>query len=275
MHTDDIKKIGGILTAFKKLSGVEFIWKNALGRAPNGLPKCHSLHENVFCKRIKRSKTLCRKCQENDCIQIRNLAIKKKLPFVNECHAGVLEVVFPIFSDDGDLEEFILAGPFKGKSLAKNESSNNLRYLDKETKKALIQLQKLVAIHIVDISSKHRRAEIECQVRNPKIQLAVEYIIKNFCKPISALNVADLICLSESRFIHLFKEQTGITFSDYLKLKRIEAAKDMLLDNGKKICEVAFECGYNDQAYFGKIFRETTGLTPGNYKKRHGRSFQP
>jgi two-component system response regulator YesN len=81
--------------------------------------------------------------------------------------------------------------------------------------------------------------------------------------------VADIVHLSKNYFSFLFKKQTGLTFIDYLIELRIREAKRLLVQNEKRIYEVAALSGFKDVKYFGKMFKKGTGLTPLEYRKKH------
>jgi AraC-like DNA-binding protein/mannose-6-phosphate isomerase-like protein (cupin superfamily) len=77
------------------------------------------------------------------------------------------------------------------------------------------------------------------------------------------------ICgMSESHFMSVFKEVTGLSFLKYLNHYRVERAQAMLThsdDSMKNICQ---EVGFCDQSYFGAVFRKVVGLTPAEYRRR-------
>lgn len=60
---------------------------------------------------------------------------------------------------------------------------------------------------------------------------------------------------------NLFGKETGMTFSNYLKRRRIEKAKELILATDMKIYEIACSVGYPDQKYFSKVFKEYTGVS--------------
>lgn len=66
----------------------------------------------------------------------------------------------------------------------------------------------------------------------------------------------------------VFRTETGMTIKQYLIDCRIREAKRLLRDPGVRISEIAQRCGYSNPNYFAKAFRETTGLTPGEYRER-------
>ncbi|WP_420852203.1 helix-turn-helix domain-containing protein [Paenibacillus hamazuiensis] len=63
---------------------------------------------------------------------------------------------------------------------------------------------------------------------------------------------------------------TGEPFVDYLKRVRIEKSKELLARSDLKIGEIGKRVGYVNSYYFIKVFKETMGLTPGEYKKLVG-----
>jgi YesN/AraC family two-component response regulator len=104
-----------------------------------------------------------------------------------------------------------------------------------------------------------------------QLKPCIDYISKNYDKPIALTDVAKVAHLSVSRLAHIFKEQTGITIIDYLTKVRIEKAKQLLMFTDKNCTEVCFDVGYNNQSYFTRTFKELTSMTPKQFKKSNQR----
>lgn len=66
----------------------------------------------------------------------------------------------------------------------------------------------------------------------------------------------------------LFTEKTGLHFKNYLKKIRIDEACRLLINTNEKIHIVSDLVGYNDVDFFSKIFKESTGLAPGAFRKK-------
>ncbi|MCR5106706.1 MAG: response regulator [Lachnospiraceae bacterium] len=64
-----------------------------------------------------------------------------------------------------------------------------------------------------------------------------------------------------------FHKETGVTFSTYIKNFRINKAKELLIGTSLKLYEIADRVGYSDPKYFSKVFKDTTGLLPADYRK--------
>lgn len=66
----------------------------------------------------------------------------------------------------------------------------------------------------------------------------------------------------------LFSEKTGTTLEKYIILLRIERVKELLADDNYTLSEVAWEAGYSSVQYMSNQFRQVTGETVGQYRKK-------
>jgi transcriptional regulator GlxA family with amidase domain len=76
--------------------------------------------------------------------------------------------------------------------------------------------------------------------------------------------------LTERTLLRRFRGSVGRTPVQYLQAVRIERAKRLLATGGESADEIAAMVGYADATAFFKAFRELTGLTPGEYRRRFG-----
>lgn len=105
----------------------------------------------------------------------------------------------------------------------------------------------------------------------PFIDEALEYIKKHFTKNINMAMVANQVSVNYTWFSEKFKEHTGMNFNDYLKQLRLEEAERLLRDTPYKVYEVSSHSGFGDVKYFMKTFRETTGLTPSEWRRKYSK----
>ncbi|MEX0330999.1 MAG: helix-turn-helix domain-containing protein [Puniceicoccaceae bacterium] len=99
------------------------------------------------------------------------------------------------------------------------------------------------------------------------VEGAIEYIDTHVHERLTIEEMASRSNLSPRRFTTLFKQLTGETFSNYLNQKRIEYACQRLDETG----HILYAChgsGFNDVAYFYRVFKKFTGMTPGEYLKK-------
>ena len=99
------------------------------------------------------------------------------------------------------------------------------------------------------------------------VEGAVEYIDSRPHEPMRIEDMAERCQLSPRRFTEVFRQVTGTTFSTYLNRKRIEFAIERLRETGH-ILYTCHESGFNDLAYFYRVFKKQTGLTPGEFLHR-------
>ena len=96
----------------------------------------------------------------------------------------------------------------------------------------------------------------------------IAYLRENLSLPLHAEFVAERIGMSRSYFCQCFKRLTGLTYNEYVRRTRIEAAKKLLRESSKSVKSIAEEIGYEDEKYFSRIFREETGILPSEYRGR-------
>jgi transcriptional regulator GlxA family with amidase domain len=99
-----------------------------------------------------------------------------------------------------------------------------------------------------------------------RIEKTMEYINRNFDKPITLGEAARLVNMSEVSFSRFFKQRTGNTFIDNLTEIRLGHATRMLLDTTKSIAEVAYNCGFNNISNFNRTFKKRKNATPKEFR---------
>ena len=96
---------------------------------------------------------------------------------------------------------------------------------------------------------------------------AVNYIEKNFDKPIKVEDLSSLLYLSPAHFIRVFKREMGYTPHEYILKIRVLKAQQQLKQTNKTIKEIAFTSGFNQVSNFIAKYKKITGETPGNQRR--------
>ncbi|GLX71523.1 response regulator [Paenibacillus glycanilyticus] len=130
---------------------------------------------------------------------------------------------------------------------------------------------------VYDIQSWMRRRFFEIseslqrkkQKKNHKIIKEIEeYVNAHLDRSIELREVADRFSFSPNYLGHLFKEESGVTFSEFVIRQRLAKAHEMLQDPVRKVYEVAFSVGYKNLTHFNKLFRDAYGLSPNEFRRQ-------
>ena len=106
----------------------------------------------------------------------------------------------------------------------------------------------------------------DCYERQ-EINDAVRYIRHNYNRNITLEEIAKSVNLSKVYFSQLFKNETGMNFTDFLIQFRIEEAAKLLKSTDMKVYEIAEQVGIPDQHYFNRLFKNITGVTPKKFRE--------
>jgi AraC-like DNA-binding protein len=77
---------------------------------------------------------------------------------------------------------------------------------------------------------------------------------------------AQSVNLSVWRLCHIFKSDVGMPPIRYLRLLRMERAKDLLESSFLSVKEIAYQVGLNDESHFVRDFKSTYGFSPALYR---------
>ena len=76
--------------------------------------------------------------------------------------------------------------------------------------------------------------------------------------------------MSESRFAHVFKKETGISFWEYVNQIRMNEAEKLLRETDLRVSEIAERIGMDNPNYFSARFKERKGIGPLEYRNQEG-----
>lgn len=115
--------------------------------------------------------------------------------------------------------------------------------------------------------------EQQIRVENEGQQLSLtdqvlRYITTHFRQSISLDSLAQSLNYSPQYLSRKFKEQTGVTPTEYLIRLRIGEARSLLSATEASLQEIATYVGYTDPFYFNRIFKREMGITPGQYRSK-------
>ena len=106
--------------------------------------------------------------------------------------------------------------------------------------------------------------------KNLRIERIISYIDANFETQIRLQDLAEQENLSPTHFSHLFTSLFGVTFQDYVNIKRMEQCIRLIHNKEKTLLEISYESGFSDPKYMNRMFIKHFGYTPKEYRRRIG-----
>lgn len=106
-----------------------------------------------------------------------------------------------------------------------------------------------------------------------KFNSLLDYINKHYMENIQLENVAESIGFSKYHFSRLFKQYTDYTFYDYVCLRRIKAAEELLLQPDLSITEIALQSGFSNLSTFNRLFKQQKNCTPTEYRNKNNHAY--
>ena len=122
---------------------------------------------------------------------------------------------------------------------------------------------------VSDSAKDSRVAAIEIAVRRCRhLARARRYVDENIASPIKLADVAHTTAISPSRLSHLFRERTGMSFSEWLASRRIRTAIALMEKHDVALPELAYRSGFGSYRTFERSFKRIQGITPSRYRRR-------
>lgn len=190
------------------------------------------------------------------------------------CHAGLTDMVVPITKNDSaigylmigrikqnpNFDEIFKSVSWAGEYEYLKELYQNLKYYTHEQTSAIMELALMLTSFILlnDIIT------IESDSFTESIS---SYINENLTKDLSVSTLCRRFNISKNYLYSRFHTFFNCTVNDYVNSKRIERAKEILLNTNIPISDVAEECGIYNHTYFCRLFKRKTGISPAAYRK--------
>lgn len=206
------------------------------------------------------------------------------------CPSGLMKILVPVCLGNKHLGS-VLVGPFSldhlnGKKLTLLRQRLKRFGLEQETRRLQVSwdfspvvgrdkasaASELVTLFAQYLSESANSLCLEDAAQESSLLKRVEACLDEFQDDsVESRDVAKRLELSPCHFCKLFKQQTGMTFSEYRVLRRVEKARKLLLDPALRVSEVAYACGFGSVPYFIRAFRRHQGCSPSQYRSSHRR----
>lgn len=230
-----------------------------------------------FCTSVRNECKLEKKCIECDNISFDKCRESGK-PYIYKCHMNLSEAIVPINENgitigylmlgqillDEDEEELNNRIGIVAKKCGVNRDelilkASKIKRENRESLASAVSIMSMCACYLyVNKIIKNKSNMLSYQLKN--------YLDNHFTDDPTLAELCDKFFVSKSKLYTVAKKTFGMGVSDYIKMKKIEHAKRILLSTDKSVIKVAEEAGFSDYNYFIRIFKKHTGVTPKLYR---------
>ncbi|EAY24568.1 AraC family transcriptional regulator [Microscilla marina] len=127
---------------------------------------------------------------------------------------------------------------------------------------------KELIIRILQKENREHFSSVQSQPDDHRLTYVIKYIKENLDQPLSIQHLSDQVHMSESNFYRVFKNELGVSPTDFINDERIKLATRLLHDPHKKIKEVYLECGFNSMSYFTRLFKRKKKASPSEFQRK-------
>ena len=181
--------------------------------------------------------------------------------------------VRPVLNDKFIFPEFMPLSE-DGQKLWQKNIRNYLREIDDCPEHGLEPFELMIRSRIFAIwdimTQNSTRAHKDDDIENrysERLRPVINYIKENYAYEISLAELAGILPMSEGQFSRVFKQMMKMSPIQYLMRYRILQSCKLLQDTDKKIGEIANLSGFNNISYFNRVFLNTIGCTPKEYRE--------
>lgn len=143
---------------------------------------------------------------------------------------------------------------------------------DNEGQELLIKAQLFtVMYYLINLADPVSEEDIYINSLHEKLKKTISFVQSNYSEEISVADAAAVSNFSSSHFSKIFRQFTGLSFTQYLKSYRLEMASRRLQSPDSRISDTALRCGFSNLSYFTRAFKDKYGMTPQQYKEKMSR----
>ena len=168
-----------------------------------------------------------------------------------------------------DIDNFKITNKTAIKKGLLNIETNRKIYSNKYILKLhFINFIKLIIKELLDIKNKYieNTSGVSTFINIDDI---IAYIHINIDQSFSLDETAKFFNISPYYLSRIFKKQTGLNFTKYISILKINISKELLAHTDMQIINIALDLGYREANYFSKVFKNIVGITPSNYREEY------
>ena len=101
--------------------------------------------------------------------------------------------------------------------------------------------------------------------------VVIDYINEHISQDIGITDLSRVTGYSTGYLSRVFRHEEGVSIHEYMTTMRMNLARELLINTNMRVYEIAAHCGYDNAAYFIKVFKGNTGCTPQEFKQNNQR----
>ena len=230
-----------------------------------------------FCRLMHACKDTCKKCDHTDMEALKRCKRENSL-IIYKCHAGLTEAVIPIFAEK-DIIGYLMFGQITADenrdALYKKVTELSEKYgldvselrrsTDAITYKSHKEIQ--AAAKIMEACTSYIvYKELITPEQGRIIKAAKAYIEENLDNDFDIANLCSELSIGRTKLYELFKKETNMGVSEYLRRRRVHKAKKLLKTTDLSIAQIAESVGFSDYNYFSRVYKKVYGKSPRSYR---------
>lgn len=238
----------------------------------------HTKYEfNKYCKCIQEIKQGKRACRLSE-IKLLEKCKETKKSQMHICHAGLIDIAVPVIYEN-EIIGYIIFGQLKNdddfsklKTYLEtmeldtdkmNEYYNEIPYYDYEKIQSVSNIASMLIKYI--LLENMLKPNLE-----ESIQKATHYIEQNLESDLSVRTISKNVNISKSVLYKKFHSLFNCTVAEFINMRRVEKAAELLLKTGMTTEEISQRAGFSSSSYFSRTFKRIKGITPLKYRKNGG-----
>lgn len=246
------------------------------------------IHSKPICSAAKSTSRGFRYCWTCKCFATRK-AVRGQKDFVGSCPIGLQEITHPVVENGKVLCVIsignLLVDPIRTEETLRKICARTgvlpeeiLRYLP-ETEPFAPEYPYDFLLHgldsyirLITTTQPHRESAPSRHWAVEKVQI---YAQSYYHTAITLKQLARLNYINSKYLGRIFKQQTGVSFHEYLNRIRMERAKLLLEQTDRKIIDIAGQVGFETVTYFNRVFQKQFAMAPGEYRAMTKRKSSP
>ena len=239
------------------------------GNPKTYLPLDYNYHSREICEYFKSidNNTTCFRCRST----VLEYVSRRQKPLCGICVNGIYEYCQPVIKD-GRTVCVIFVGHIMPPEGMRERINRKLK--DKDLLNGLEQdfseekcrsAAEVIGSYIEYLIKSYVPKQNDSY--NPLIENLKSYIEENLGYDFNVVDIAKRLNYNEKYLGKLFKQNTGNTIKEYVNLRRVEVACELLKNTYIAITDISSKAGFNNVTYFNRVFKSIKGVSPTDFRK--------